>query len=109
MRLRKHLDHPYVWETFFDPENPNEYPNQVEAEEDDLWESLAKSPEQQIAGIITQNWNLDALCSVINDYGLDINDQLEGQEEREARFAAWEMVFYCLDEKFSSLFINTLV
>ncbi len=42
-------DHPYVFTTFFDPENPNDYPNQVEAEGFD-WEVLGKSGEQELTG-----------------------------------------------------------
>ncbi len=42
-------DDGYVWNTFFDPENPSEYPNQAEAE-GDIWETLNMSAEEQLSG-----------------------------------------------------------
>jgi hypothetical protein len=47
--VRTITDDAYVWDTFFDPENPNEHSTQAEAE-GDIWESLNKSAEEQLSG-----------------------------------------------------------
>lgn len=92
-------DDGYVWNTFFDPENPSDYPNQAEAE-GDIWETLNMSAEEQLSGAQethsppTTNTtksllaHLGASCSVI----ADLVDEIEGEQEKEARLATWEMV-----------------
>ncbi|ELR15045.1 uncharacterized protein ACA1_214330 [Acanthamoeba castellanii str. Neff] len=59
--LVPHKHDGYVWNTFFDPENPSDYPNQADAE-GDVWETLNMSAEEQLS-----------------------------EQEKEARLATWEM------------------